>query len=67
MPPMCPALDCPGWEGWLLRNKSWFCIYWIDEWIQEGQLGCSDLLSCAAESLQYPSQLEVQWAVGEAR
>lgn len=50
---MHPVLDWTGWEGWPPKNKIWFHIYWRDQWIQEGQLGCSDLLSCGAVSVQY--------------
>ena len=53
MPTMHPALDWTGWEGWPPKNKIWFHIYWRDQRIQEGQLGCSDLLSCGAVSVQY--------------
>lgn len=41
--------------------------YWRGQWLQEGQPGRSDLLSCGAVSVPSPSELEGQWAVAESR
>lgn len=35
-------------EGWLLKNKIWFSVYWRDSGYTRGQLGSSAELSCGA-------------------